>query len=275
MAFATIKNRIYRWISRRYFSGVDSLYALKRPYPEERYIELWNSVKQSEYEVVRRFEAETTFSIDRIWLDKLALLTQISIKPTELCYAHGRVLYAAVAAYVAKNRDHLISMNIVETGTSRGFSALCMAKALADLNVCGKIVTVDVVSHHTKRYWNCLLDENGKITRSESLAPYHDLASRYVIFLQNDSLLQLERLSVGRVHFAFLDSSHEYQDVLGEAICISREQRHGDVILFDDYSTKKFPGLVEAVDIFCNDYGYDKRIIDATGDRLYVLATKR
>jgi hypothetical protein len=228
-----------------------------------------------EYEGVQKYEAETQYCIDRTWLDDLALLTQVSIKTTELCYAHGRVLYSAVSTYIANRGNRVASMNIVETGTSRGFSSLCMAKALADLNVCGKIVTVDAVPHHTRRYWNCLLDESGPVTRSESLEKYHDLAAMYVVFLQNDSLLQLERLSLGRINFAFLDSSHEFEDVLGEAISVSREQLIGDVILFDDYSANKFPGLVRAVDLFCNEHNYDKRVINATNDRHYVLATKR
>ena len=39
---------------------------------------------------------------------------------------------------------------ILETGTARGFSAICMAKALEDNNKDGLILTYDVLPHSKK-----------------------------------------------------------------------------------------------------------------------------
>ena len=50
------------------------------------------------------------------------------------------------------------SINIIETGTVRGFSALCMAKALSDAKFEGSIFTIDVLPHDKKMFWNCAAD---------------------------------------------------------------------------------------------------------------------
>ena len=72
------------------------------------------------------------YSIDKEWLNKLALQTQIVIKKSPLNYAHGRVLYSLLRNYLRTNSKKLKGLNIVETGTARGFSSLYMAKALFD-----------------------------------------------------------------------------------------------------------------------------------------------
>jgi hypothetical protein len=56
---------------------------------------------------------------------------------------------------------------------------------------------------------------------------------------------------------------------------IYKYQKIGDMIIFDDYSKSKFPGLVLAVDEICKDYSYDRVILKASNDRNFVLATKK
>ena len=51
-----------------------------------------------------------------------------------------------------------------------------------------------------------------------------------------------------RINFAFLDGAHSYEDVLFEFNIIEKHQEQGDVIVFDDYNEKLFPGIVKAVD---------------------------
>jgi hypothetical protein len=84
--------------------------------------------------IIEAYENEKGFFINKLWLDNLALHTQITIKKSELCYAHGRVLYTALSYYLSKQPLSFRSQRITiwETGTARGFSSLCMAKALYD-----------------------------------------------------------------------------------------------------------------------------------------------
>ena len=42
---------------------------------------------------------------------------------------------------------------IVETGTARGFSSICMSKALIDQKKSGKIISLDCISHNEKIFW--------------------------------------------------------------------------------------------------------------------------
>ena len=44
------------------------------------------------------------------------------------------------------------TINIVETGTARGFSSICMAKALSDSEFEGSIFTLDVLPHFKKMF---------------------------------------------------------------------------------------------------------------------------
>ena len=98
------------------------------------------------------------------------------VKESPLCYAHGRVLYSALSRYL-DTLELTESVNIVETGTARGFSSLCMARALQDKARDGKIITLDILPHRFDMYWNCIDDLGGKKTRQELLTPWKELVS--------------------------------------------------------------------------------------------------
>lgn len=151
---------------------------------------------------------------------------------------------------------------IVETGTSRGFSAVCMAKALNDEGIAGKIVTFDInltnnsnpgeqIDVRNKRIlWNCIRDARGPSTRYELLDKWTDLVDKYIQFIDGDSIVTLPKFlsSVSRVHFAFLDANHSYETVSREIGQVYPLQVAGDIIVCDDYTQGQFPGIVKAVD---------------------------
>ena len=211
--------------------------------------------------------------IDKSWLDDLALHTQIVVKESSLCYQHGRVLYATLSKFI-KDNPALPSLNIIETGTARGFSSIVMSKALDDAKKDGRILTFDLLPHDRAILWNCLDDLNGPRSRRNLLKPWHALSDRYIVFIEGDSRLMLNRFRTGRIHFAFLDGAHSSQDVTAELAQIAPWQQSGDIIVFDDYSPSKFPGLVKAVDEGCTKYKYDKKVITSKDDRAYVIARK-
>ena len=98
----------------------------------EHYLSLAEDVQQQQYPEIEQFEKKSGFQIPVVWLDELALQTQIVIKSSPLCYAHGRVLYSALSSHLKSHPPNSTTQRITiwETGTARGFSALCMAKAL-------------------------------------------------------------------------------------------------------------------------------------------------
>lgn len=250
---------------------------------KKTYLKLWEEAKAQRYPEIEAFENEKNIAIDKEWCDDLALHTQIVIKDSNLCYQHGRVLYTALRDYMASLKaqwkDNKIPTNaqmvtILETGTARGFSSTVMAKALADEAACGKIITLDLLPHTTKMYWNCIDDHEGPKTRQELLSPWKDLVDPYIIFIENDSRIGISRTAMGRINFAFLDGAHTYDDVMIEFDMVQKQQAQGDVIVFDDYNPSLFPGIVKGVDAGCERWGYSKVVIKSRDDRAYVIATK-
>ena len=148
---------------------------------------------------------------------------------------------------------------ILETGTARGFSAICMAKALED-NKDGLILTYDVLPH-CKNVLNPSDNSCGPQTRSELLKYWGDLCQKYILFNQGDTRLELGKIYIDRVHFAFSDGAHTYKDVMFEFSHIKDKQKKGDIVVYDDYNIKKFPGIVKAVDEICNKYSYHKKLL--------------
>jgi|TARA_B100001971_G_C18238904_1_gene569354 predicted O-methyltransferase YrrM len=239
---------------------------------KEEYERIWSQAKQKIYPVIDNYENKLQSKIDSNWFHELALHTQVVIKSSEICYQHGRLLYTFVTDYL--NRNDLNYINILETGTARGFSCLCMAKALHDRDVEGKIITFDLLPHDVKMYWNCIDDLESPKSRKELLSNYSDLIERYVIFCEGDTRLMQEKIDMSRINFAFIDASHTFEDVVSEFSYINERQRQGDNILFDDYQPNYFPGVVKAVDTICDKYGYLLETIRVSDQRGYAIAYK-
>ena len=259
----------YRIVNNRWYRAPLGDRARATP---EVYQTLARETAARKYDEVEQYEHEAGFAINAGWLNELARLTQITIKKSELSYAHGRVLYAALRRTIADRG--IRNINILETGTARGFSSVVMAKALADADVAGKIVTCDVLPHNQEMYWNSITDHSGPRTRAKLLIDYRDLAERYIVWLQGYTRVLVPALQFGRLHFVFLDGAHTYEDVMREYDAVQPQQQAGDVIVFDDYSSGLFPGVVKAVDEICAKHNYGKRVIGGGGERRYVVATK-
>jgi len=130
---------------------------------------LAKEVRLNKYHQINEYEEQIGYAIDQEWFHDLALHTQIVVKESPLCYAHGRVLYSALSYYLQQHppASPTDMVTIWETGTARGFSAICMAKALKDQQRAGTIITFDVLPHRTSMYWNCIDDWDGPKTRVE------------------------------------------------------------------------------------------------------------
>lgn len=227
------------------------------------------------YPNIDHYEKKTGFQINKNWLNELAKKTQIVIKNSELNYSHGRILYSSVCEYIKKHKSKDNSkINILETGTALGFSSLCMAKALSDSSVSGSIITIDPLPNEKKIYWNIADDHYQKNTRLELLKNWKELIQDHIIFIQGESNILLPKISVFRINIAFLDAAHTYKDVIFEYNYLKHKQLKGDMIIFDDYNSIKFPGLVKAVKEIKKMGEYNLEIIKGDNNRDYVLAKK-
>ena len=93
-------------------------------------------------------------------------------------------------------------------------------------------------------------------------------------FLEGEFQSAIKELLYERIHFAFIDAIHEYENVMYEFHFIHQFQKKGDIIIFDDYNNKLFPGVVKAVDEICQYYSYSKKVIISNNQRGYVVAVR-
>lgn len=237
----------------------------------DEYLALHKAATGSTHPDVAAVETEAGACIDRAWIEELALHTQVTIKRSDLVFEHGKLLYALLRKYITASGAS--SPCVLETGTARGFSAVCMAKALNDAGTGGFVVTVDVLPHGREMYWNVLDDLDGRKSRQELLAPWEMETSR-IVFLQGECGATLEHLGLGRIHFAFLDAQHTRDAVLAEFEFVSSRQRAGDIVFFDDVTEGVFPGVVAAVNEIERDGRYVVRRLRVSDQRSYAWAAR-
>ena len=246
--------------------------------PEQVYVELCIEAEANTYNNIEvdEFETSTTFAVSRDWLKQLANRTRVVIKDSPLDYCHGRILYSALRKYINDNEGGIKKFSIVETGTACGFSSICMAKALSDANKDGVIHTIDVLPHETKMFWNLISDTcEGKLTRQELLMPWSSLANCFVVPVQGYGAQTLNRISIPRVNFAFLDGAHTFDDVMAEFLYVQGRQQPGDMIIFDDYNPELFGPVVAAIDKIERLYEYRmEKIFNNTSQRGFVIARR-
>ena len=252
----------------------------KRGYPfgnkiwakKKEYIKIFEEAKKKKFSIIDKLERKNAFSINKKWLDNLALKTQVVIKETPVNYQHGRVLYSELMSYIKKR--NLKNLNILEIGSARGFSSICLSRALIDSHVKGTIYSIDILPVKKRILWNCISDLEGKKSRTELLKDWH-YELKKINYIQGKSKNTLSKIDLKRIHFSFLDGSHNFKDVDYEFQWISKRQKKGDTIIFDDYNSKKFDGVVECVDNIKSKNIYRLSFIYSENNRYYVIATKK
>lgn len=215
---------------------------------------------------------------DKNDMDNIALYLQISVKESRPLYLHGYVISSALHQYIKKNKD-LNNITILETGTARGFADIVMATILKQNNINGKIHTIDCLGHTNKIKWNCIDALNDtEISRYDILNRWSDLRDNYINFITGDSKKILKNLNIGRIHFAFLDGAHYYEELTDELNYVEINQKSGDIIICDDYTITQFPEICKAINNFLNSNKYEYKIFygnDGTKKRGYVYMIKK
>lgn len=248
------------------------------------YLKLYNEALKNNHNYFYN-EVNSFFSFKNIeiinFINDLALIGQVCIKKSKLMWLHGYLLYVSLDRYLKKNKE-LNEINILETGTARGFSSICMAKALYDNNRFGVIHTIDVINNNKKIKWNCIKDIEGLHTRSELWkdTKYSHLL-KYIKFYngRTNNILKNNFLKNIRINFAFLDAQHDFKSLNFELNFVKNKQIKNDIIICDDYTIYnngklQFPGINKAVDEFIN---YTKKIFfgnDGEKKRGYVYLLK-
>ena len=224
---------------------------------------------------VTAFEESSGFKVNEKWFNNLALYTQTCIKKSQLNFNHGRLIYSALSKYISEtHHKEMNPLTILETGTARGFSSICMSKALIDQKTSGYITSLDCISHNEKMLWNSISDLDGPKTRYDLLSKWPKELSN-IIFIQGWTKELIKRLGFQRINFAFLDAQHTKNDVLLEFNYVYERQKTGDIIIFDDVTLGQFNGVCEALEIIKKNYPYEILNLSSDKKRGYAIATRK
>lgn len=238
---------------------------------KDYYLSIYEKAKNEKFLEIDNLENSTGFNVDKSWLDELALHTQVVKKKSAINYQHGRVLYSILRKYIQDQKINYIK--ILEIGTARGFSSICMSKAIIDSKINGKISTIDIISNKNKIFWNCIDDHDGKKSRQELLNPWEEQLKN-INFLTGPSSLILKKINYDRINFAYIDGMHDDFNVRKEFKFISMKQIKGDFIIFDDYSTN-FPDIIRFVNEIRDDEVYEIKIVSSSKYRSYAILQKQ
>jgi len=244
----------------------------KAPYAsKEEYLQIYNKCINRRHEHVEKKCKELGYILDKKFINELALITQVVIKKTEINFQHGNIIYAVLMKYISQMK--IKNIVILETGTAKGFSSVCMSKAINESSIEGKIYSVDFLPHNKKMYWNCILDFEGKHSRSTLLDNWNK-ETRNIEFLEGKTKKILKKLDLPRVNFAFLDAAHTKKDVIYEFNYLQKRQVRGDIIIFDDVTKNLFPGVISALNIIKNMGTYNIEFFEIAKYRRIAIATK-
>lgn len=247
-------------------------------YTTQQYIDLGNFAKEYDHsKTINEISEYFNYIYNKDEMDYIGLQLQICVKQSRPMYLHGYLLTSALEHYIKNNS--IKELTILETGTARGFSALVMAKILEMNNIKGIIHTIDILSHNTPIFDNCLKASklNKNISRQECLEEWQNVVEKYITFHSGDTRIILNNLNFSRINFAFLDAQHNYENVKQELNFVKDRQLKGDIIVCDDYTITQYPSICKAIDEFLVKKLYDYKIFygdDGTKKRGYVYMIK-
>ena len=163
-------------------------------------------------------------------------------------YERGILLYSLIAKYKPKN--------VLEIGTAEGYSTLCMAWAMVDHDINGKIFTIDpkpfdtpiereitwekntehnTVSLSTKELWNKFADKEW-IKKIEVLTGF------------SGEILQKKTKELPKIDMGFIDGHHAYEAVIHDFYAFLQTASENFYLLFDDYNPNENRDVTKVID---------------------------
>lgn len=236
----------------------------------ERYADAFSTESAQDYPAITAFERRMGYAVDREELKGAARVLACPLKAHRPNWQHGRVIYAAARRALTSRiyespapREPVLLLDI---GSAKGFSALCLCWALRDAGIPGRIVSVDVIDPSERIKRNTVAEVDGLKTLRETLEPWPE--SRAIEFVKSTGKLWIAT-HAERVHFAVIDGKHTYEAVSWESVLLTQRQRAGDMIFYDDL---QIAGVRKAVKEL---HGYQIDYVEALPERRYAIARKQ
>jgi len=162
-------------------------------------------------------------------------------------YERGILLYSLIAKYKPKN--------VLEIGTAEGYSTLCMAWAMTDYNINGKIFTIDPKPFDVPVERNVTWEDNPKhdtvmLSRRELWNKFADkewIKKIEVLTGFSGEVLQ-KNTKLPKMDMGFIDGSHAYTVVVHDFYAFLEVASENFHLLFDDYVPNENDGVTKAID---------------------------
>jgi len=163
----------------------------------------------------------------------------------KLNFERGMLLYSLISKYKPKN--------ILEFGTASGFGTLCMAWALSDNNIDGKIFTIDI-SSLTEKHTRPVKFDNGKneLKNISVQEIWKKIAKpewlKKIEFLHGYSGKIFNSFNFPKIDFGYIDAAHFYEGVKHDFYSFLTVASQNFGILFDDYAQRDQYGIKKLLD---------------------------
>jgi len=180
---------------------------------------------------------------------QLSRITPINPKRSEnfvINFERGMLLYALIAKIQPKT--------VLEIGTAEGYSTLCMAWAMSDYKINGKIFTVDPKPHDQPIERLVKIEQNDtsrKMNLStkdlwEKFASQEWIEKIQVITGYSGEILKNKQFP--EIEFCYIDGSHVYEAVKHDFFATLKLVSEKFNILFDDYIPDRHDGVTKIID---------------------------
>ena len=150
-----------------------------------------------------------------------------NVESHSINYERGILLYALIAKYKPQN--------VLEIGTAKGYSTLCMAWAMHDHNIPGTIYTIDPALN-TK--FEIKIDDEIKFLTTlqlwEKIAPCEWISKIKPLVGYSGEIMNNHKFP--KIDFAYIDGHHVYEAVEHDFYAFLKTSSNDFHILFDDYA---------------------------------------
>lgn len=237
------------------------------PVYRQDYEDAFRAEQARQYPSVDIFEARVGHALARRTLEAAAEVLACPVKAHPPCWQHGRVLYAVARRRLEALPESESPVRLLDIGTAKGFSALCLQYALDHAHRTGLVTTVDVIDPLEAVRRNTAAEVDGFKTLREILAPF-PAASR-IVALKTTGLAWLES-TTGRLHVVFVDGKHTGAVVAQESRLIAQRQEPGDVVVWDDVHIADVRAAVEKM-----AGAYEIEWLQVLPHRAYAIGVRR
>ena len=122
---------------------------------KREYLQIFDEIKAKKYDQIDDFiNSKNLREINTNFINELALISQVSIKKSEVNYQHGRLIYSVLDDYLNKQiKDH--NKFFYWCGNCKSFSSVIISKCAEDNKIDYSILVL--TSFHTiKRFFGIL-----------------------------------------------------------------------------------------------------------------------